>query len=315
MLVTLGREQREHWPRHLSSLTAIYNTTPHAVTGFSPHYLVFGVEPHLPLDRFCEQVDPESTNHCMWIRNLRETQEAAWKAAKVNIKRYHDTNRWKRQEQGKAEPLKVGQRVLLRDNAVLGRRKIHPKFASEVWEVEEVLDGVSGVYRVKPEGESGPSKVLHRSNLRPWNGSEDQAGSSGEVPTEEEEEMPDMTEVLRRFGFPDTDSEECLDSVVEQEEENTRRQGEDSDEHGGEDPEHGREVQAPQLRRSKRIAERGARGSACVGCGDCVHEGMHKVRGVECKKVKISAPVEKDVAGSEASLEASVQNVIVWNSG
>ncbi|XP_063841035.1 uncharacterized protein LOC135089423 [Scylla paramamosain] len=61
MLVTLGQEQREHWPRHLSSLTAIYNTTPHAVTGFSPHYLLFGVEPHLPLDRFCEETDkPDS---------------------------------------------------------------------------------------------------------------------------------------------------------------------------------------------------------------------------------------------------------------
>lgn len=315
MLVTLGREQREHWPRHLSSLTAIYNTTPHAVTGFSPHYLVFGVEPHLPLDRFCEQTASEPTNHGMWIRILRETQEAAWRAAKLNIKRYHDTNRWKRQEQGKSEPLKVGQRVLLRDNAVLGRRKIHPKFAAEVWEVEEVLDGVSGVYRVKPEGESGRSKVLHRSNLRPWNGSEDQAGSSSEVPAEEEEEMPDMTEVLKRFGFPDTGSEECGDSGVEQEEENTRRQGEELDEHSGEGPEQGREVQAPQLRRSRRIAERGARGSACVGCGDCVHEGMHKVRGGECKKVGISAPVEKHVAGSETSLEASAQSVVVGNSG
>ncbi|XP_063845408.1 uncharacterized protein LOC135091586 [Scylla paramamosain] len=61
MLVTLGQEQREHWPRHLSSLTSIYNTTPHAVTGFSPHYLLFGVEPHLPLDRFCEETDkPDS---------------------------------------------------------------------------------------------------------------------------------------------------------------------------------------------------------------------------------------------------------------
>ena len=279
MLVTLGQEQREHWPRHLSSLTAIYNTTPHAVTGFSPHYLLFGVEPHLPLDRFCEETDSEPTNHSMWIRNLRETQEAAWKAAKVNIKSYHDTNRWKRQEQGKAEPLRVGQRVLLRDNAVLGRRKIQPKFAAEVWEVEEVLDGVSGVYRVRPRGESGLSRVLHRSNLRPWNGSDEvpagtseevPAGTSDEVPAEEEEvEMPDMAEVLKRFGFPATDSEEQVDSVVEQEGEDIRGHGEEPDEHRGEGSEEGREVQAPQLRRSSRIAERGARGSSCVGCRDC----------------------------------------------
>ncbi|XP_063886280.1 uncharacterized protein LOC135114301 [Scylla paramamosain] len=214
----------------------------------------------------------------MWIRKLRETQEAAWKAAKLNIKSYHNTNRWKRQEQGKAEPLRVGQRVLLRDNAVLGRRKIQPKFAAEVWEVEEVLDGVSGVYRVRPEGESGCSKVLHRSNLRPWNGSEGHAGTSNEVPAgtsnegppeEEEVEMPDMTEALKRFGFPEPDSEEQVDSVVEQEGEDALGPGEKPDEQSGEGSEQVKGVQAPQLRRSSRIAERGATGSSCVGCGDC----------------------------------------------
>ena len=49
MLSTLSRDQRELWPRYLSSLTAVYNSTPHAVTEFSPHYILFGVEPHLPM--------------------------------------------------------------------------------------------------------------------------------------------------------------------------------------------------------------------------------------------------------------------------
>ena len=60
---------------------------------------------------------------------------------------------------------------------------------------------------------------------------------------------------------------------------------------------------------------KGVRGVRLVLAVGIVHEGMHKVRGVECKKVKISAPVEKDVAGSEASLEASAQSVVVLNSG
>ncbi len=57
--------------------------------------------------------------------------------------------------------------VLLRDHSVVGRNKIHPKFAEEVWAVVEVLDKVSGVYRVRPEDEQGYETVLHRSNLRP----------------------------------------------------------------------------------------------------------------------------------------------------
>lgn len=52
MLATLGREQREQWPRYLFSLTAIYNSTPHLVTGIPPHYLVFGVEPLMICSRW-----------------------------------------------------------------------------------------------------------------------------------------------------------------------------------------------------------------------------------------------------------------------
>ncbi|XP_063888604.1 uncharacterized protein LOC135115599 [Scylla paramamosain] len=143
MLATLCKEQREQWPRYLSSLTAIYNSTPHAVTGFSPHYLVFGVEPYLPMDRFT-----------------------------------------------------VG----------YGRGCYYPP-------------------SVRPEDEQGYEKVLHGSNLRPLRagyceGSSEQQqqdkgpqhveggqiskeDEEGKQVDEEEVEMPDMTEVLRRFGFDD----------------------------------------------------------------------------------------------------------------
>lgn len=227
MLATLGREQREQWPRHLSSLTAIYNSTPHAVTGFSPHYLLFGVEPHLPLNRFCENTEDEPTNLHQWIGKLRQTQEAAWKAAKTNVKKYHDSNRGKRQEQGKAEPLNVGQKVLLRNHTVMGRKKIQPKFASEVWEIVDVFDKVSGVRRVKPVSGTGPHKVLHRSNLRPWDGREGSVETEREkAESEEEGEMPDIYEVLKRFGVKGTLVEDEIDSVIEQEEPPSDLQGE-----------------------------------------------------------------------------------------
>ena len=43
MLSILSRNQRELWPRYLSSITAVYKSTPDAVTEFSPHYILFGV--------------------------------------------------------------------------------------------------------------------------------------------------------------------------------------------------------------------------------------------------------------------------------
>ncbi len=221
MLATLCKEQREQWPRYLSSLTAIYNSTPHAVTGFSPHYLVFGVEPYLPMDQFSEGTDEAAITHHQWVRKLREIQQKAWKAAKENIKQYNDGNRRRRQEQAIGESLQEGQQVLLRDHSVVGRNKIHPKFAEEVWVIVEVLDKVSGAYRARPEDEQGYGKVLHRSNLRPLRpgyceGSSEQQqqdkrpqhvedrqiseeDEEGKQVEEKELEMPDMTEVLRQW--------------------------------------------------------------------------------------------------------------------
>lgn len=218
MLATLGEEQREQWPRYLASLTAIYNSTPHPVTGFSPHFIVFGMEPHLPLDKFSLGREEAVRSHGQWIHKLKETQQKAWEVAKQNMQNYREGNRRKRQEQGRGIPLEVGQQVLLKKNQVLGRNKIQPKYAEEVWVVIDVLDQVSGVYKVKSQGEPGLEKVLHRSNLRPWGGSgEDGLEGSGDkedAPTpaqettgdEEPVEMPDMEEVLRRFNIRIEDS-------------------------------------------------------------------------------------------------------------
>lgn len=73
---------------------------------------------------------------------------------------------------------------------------------------------------------SSHDKVLHRSNLWPWRRVDDEDSpeqpEKGDGSKEEEEgeiEMPDMTEVLRSFGFDDTlqsTEEEQKEEVVEQ---------------------------------------------------------------------------------------------------
>ena len=50
MIGKLEDKHKKQWPRHLAKLTHAYNLTRSAVTGYSPHFLMSGQRPRLPID-------------------------------------------------------------------------------------------------------------------------------------------------------------------------------------------------------------------------------------------------------------------------
>ena len=50
MLGTLPKEKKSEWKNHIGTLVHAYNCTHNSATGFSPYYLMFGRQPHLPTD-------------------------------------------------------------------------------------------------------------------------------------------------------------------------------------------------------------------------------------------------------------------------
>ena len=50
MIGKLESDKKAHWEQHLPKLVQAYNSTWSAVTGYSPHYLMFGRCSHLPID-------------------------------------------------------------------------------------------------------------------------------------------------------------------------------------------------------------------------------------------------------------------------
>ena len=50
MIGKLGEDKKANWPLHLAEIVHTYNATHSAVTGYSPHYLMFRQRPRLPVD-------------------------------------------------------------------------------------------------------------------------------------------------------------------------------------------------------------------------------------------------------------------------
>ena len=50
MIGKLGEDKKANWPSHLAEIVHAYNATQSAVTGYSPHYLMFGQQPRFPVN-------------------------------------------------------------------------------------------------------------------------------------------------------------------------------------------------------------------------------------------------------------------------
>ena len=50
MIGKLDPKRKSRWPDHISSICHTYNSTRSQVMGYSPHFLMFGRRPRLPID-------------------------------------------------------------------------------------------------------------------------------------------------------------------------------------------------------------------------------------------------------------------------
>ena len=162
LLKTLPPEKKKQWPKCIGEYVFVYNATPHASTGFSPHYLLFGVEPRLPIDVMLDQRSEKCAELDEWLtghhtRVSKALERAAGNLEKEALSRQKFMNR----KTSDAE-IPIGGRVFLRKYGHKERAKLE-----DIWDPVpyKVVSKKGNIYTVQPADGVGETKDRHRKDL------------------------------------------------------------------------------------------------------------------------------------------------------
>ena len=85
MIGKLRKDQKADWPKHLPELVHAYNSMTSTITGYTPHYLMFGHQLCLPIDFYLPSVRGTQKHQCVnhYIAKLCEWLQEAFKESQM----------------------------------------------------------------------------------------------------------------------------------------------------------------------------------------------------------------------------------------
>ena len=184
MLGTLPKEKKSEWKNHIGTLVHAYNCTQNSATWFSPYYLMFGRQPHLPVDVAlglapCTITEP---NASMFFQKLRECTK--WAQEKAEAFQGKDAQRHKcnYDKRSRAAAFEVGDMVLVCVTTFKGCHKMQDRWENREYVAQKWPYPNIPVYVVCPRHGEGCSWALHRNYLLPINSNmgQDEADGSEE---------------------------------------------------------------------------------------------------------------------------------------
>ena len=126
MIGKLEEDRKACWSKHLPELLLAYNATRSAVTGYSPHYLLFGRKPRIPIDYLFPTLhdSPHQTKMEVSVAAMQKRLKEAFTVARCltseEVARqccYYD-------RKAGAVALQPGDIVMVQTNGFVGKRKV-----------------------------------------------------------------------------------------------------------------------------------------------------------------------------------------------
>ncbi len=167
LLRTLPVSRKRDWVACLPQVMFSYNSTPHQATGESPHFLMFGQEPRLPID-FLLGRDPQLREGSVhdWVLEHQTRLQVAFAGAREQLQVMADRRKAHYDQHVRDEPLVEGQLVYLRNYGVRGRHKIQDLWSPVVYQVTRAPKEGGVVYTIAPVDDLTKGRNVHRSLLK-----------------------------------------------------------------------------------------------------------------------------------------------------
>ena len=165
MIGKLALDKKVHWEQHLSELLQAYNSMRSAVTGYSPHYLMFGRHPHLPVDFYFPMKDTHVRSRRIpaYVEEVRKCFKEAYTEAHLQTNSEAEQQKQYYDMATSTMQLMPGDVILMKLDAFQGKRKAKDRWSEVEYVVTRQVTSDMPAYEVKDDGRN--VKVAHHSRL------------------------------------------------------------------------------------------------------------------------------------------------------
>ena len=209
MLRCLSEDRKRKWREYLPAVVHAYNSSWSAATGFSPHYLMFGRQPRLPVDLAfgVPSMKKIEKNYPTYVQELKKKLTEAYKLARSRTDARQERQKASYDNGVRGACLLPGDIVLVKKNV---RDKLDNFWEDEKFEVVGQQHPDIPVYQVKPINSTRKTRTVHRNQLLPI----------GSIPTEAEIERHCGTSVTsdrvdEQSGSSSSEAEDSSSTVSE----------------------------------------------------------------------------------------------------
>jgi len=150
-----------------------YNCTRHESTGYSPHFLLYGHHPRLPVDLMfgIEDKENEVQSYPEYAKKWKRGMQEAYRIASQHARKTGAKGKKQYDRKVHGLSLSSGDRVLVRNMTDRGGPgKLRSHWEDKVHIIVKQKGKDIPVYEVRPECREGRSRVLHRNMLLPCDG-------------------------------------------------------------------------------------------------------------------------------------------------